>query len=34
MILSCVDSRIPVEDVFDREIGDIYSMRAEKATNL
>ena len=27
MILSCVDSRIPVEDVFDRGIGDIFVAR-------
>jgi carbonic anhydrase len=27
MILSCVDSRIPVEDVFDRGIGDVFVAR-------
>ena len=27
IILSCVDSRIPVEDVFDRGIGDIFVAR-------
>jgi len=27
MVLSCVDSRIPVEDVFDRGIGDIFVAR-------
>ena len=27
MILSCVDSRIPVEDVFDRGIGDVFGAR-------
>lgn len=27
VILSCVDSRIPVEDVFDRGIGDIFVAR-------
>jgi len=27
MILSCVDSRIPVEDVFDRGIGDLFVAR-------
>ncbi|MDG2407685.1 MAG: carbonic anhydrase family protein [Pirellulales bacterium] len=27
MILSCVDSRVPVEDVFDRGIGDIFVTR-------
>ena len=27
VILSCLDSRIPVEDVFDRGIGDIYVSR-------
>jgi len=27
MILSCVDSRVPVEDVFDRGIGDIFVAR-------
>lgn len=26
-VLSCVDSRIPVEDVFDRGIGDIFVAR-------
>jgi carbonic anhydrase len=24
MVLSCLDSRIPVEDVFDQGIGDIF----------
>ena len=27
MVLSCVDSRIPVEDVFDRGIGDLFVAR-------
>ena len=27
MILSCVDSRVPVEDVFDRGIGDVFVAR-------
>ncbi len=27
MILSCIDSRIPVEDVFDRGIGDVFVAR-------
>ena len=27
MVLSCVDSRIPVEDVFDRGIGDMFVAR-------
>jgi carbonic anhydrase len=27
MVLSCVDSRIPVEDVFDRGIGDVFVAR-------
>ena len=27
VILSCVDSRIPVEDVFDRGIGDLFVAR-------
>lgn len=27
IVLSCVDSRIPVEDVFDRAIGDIFVAR-------
>jgi carbonic anhydrase len=27
VVLSCVDSRIPVEDVFDRGIGDIFVAR-------
>ena len=27
MVLSCVDSRVPVEDVFDRGIGDIFVAR-------
>ena len=27
IILSCVDSRIPVEDVFDRGIGDVFVAR-------
>ena len=27
IILSCVDSRVPVEDVFDRGIGDIFVAR-------
>lgn len=27
IVLSCVDSRVPVEDVFDRGIGDIFVAR-------
>ncbi|MBO9731506.1 MAG: hypothetical protein J7623_22890 [Chitinophaga sp.] len=27
VVLSCLDSRIPVEDVFDRGIGDIFVAR-------
>jgi carbonic anhydrase len=27
MVLSCVDSRVPVEDVFDRGIGDLFVAR-------
>ena len=27
IILSCVDSRVPVEDVFDRGIGDVFVAR-------
>ncbi len=27
MVLSCVDSRVPVEDVFDRGIGDVFVAR-------
>lgn len=27
VILSCIDSRVPVEDVFDRGIGDIFVVR-------
>lgn len=27
IVLSCVDSRVPVEDVFDRSIGDIFVAR-------
>lgn len=27
MILSCIDSRVPVEDVFDRGIGDVFVAR-------
>jgi len=26
-VLSCVDSRVPVEDVFDRGIGDVFVAR-------
>ena len=34
MILSCVDSRVPVEDVFDRGIGDIFVARVTACTIL
>ena len=34
VVLSCIDSRVPVELTFDQGIGDIFSARAVSYTHL